>query len=77
MRRTISRNYSPLPGPVGERRVSCAYCGLKWMRSECVRDASGFLACPDDREGRDAVTLDRLNAQHAARASMPRPGVRD
>lgn len=63
--RTIPRNIA-LPLPRGERRVTCDYCGAKWMRSDCIRDASGFLACPDDQEGRDAVTLDRLNAASAS-----------
>jgi len=73
----MSRNYSPLPGPAGERRVSCDYCGSKWYRSELVRDASGHLACPDDQDGRDVATLDRINAQNAARAAQRRPRVLD
>jgi hypothetical protein len=41
--------------------VTCDYCGIKWYRSECRVDASGFLACPDDQDGRDQVTCDRQN----------------
>lgn len=73
--RTIARKYSPLPGPPGERRVSCDYCGITWMRSQCRRDAAGFLACPDDQDGRDTVTLDRANAAGAAEVRLPRPGM--
>lgn len=74
--RTIPRRYPNLPGPPGERRVFCDYCGIKWYRSELHRDASGFLACPDEGDGRDATTLDRLNARAAAAAARPRPGRR-
>jgi hypothetical protein len=76
-RLTMSRHYYPLPGPPGERRAACSYCGMTFYRSDMVRDASGHLACPDDQDGRDTATLDRLNAQHAAKAGMRRPGVRD
>lgn len=48
----------------GDYRCLCDYCGITWMRSELVRDGSGLLRCPDET-GRDAVTLDRLNAQHS------------
>lgn len=60
--RTIPRRY-PFPAPRGERRYTCDYCGMKWYISQLRRDASGFYACPDDQDGRDTVTLDRLNAQ--------------
>lgn len=75
MRRTISRHYR-LPAPAGERRVNCDYCGMKWYRSELVRDPSGYLACPDDQDGRDISTLDRLNSQYAARAAQARHPLR-
>lgn len=68
---TMPRKYA-LPAPVGERRVVCDYCGITWYRSECRRDAAGFLACPDDQGGRDSVTLDRQNAEYAARAQARR-----
>jgi len=73
--RTMSRRYSPTPGPPGERRDFCAYCGMKWYRSQMRRDASGQLACPDDQPGRDAVTLDRINSQNARTVRQPRPTV--
>lgn len=57
----MPRRYPNLPGPRGERRVACDYCGCVYYRSSLRRDASGFLACPDET-GRDAVTLDRANA---------------
>ena len=65
---TIPRKY-PGSAPPGERKVMCDYCGMAWLRSVCRRDASGFLACPDDQDGRDTVTLDRINAQAAAQVS--------
>lgn len=60
---TMPRNYGPIPG--GDRRVECAYCGMTWYRRDCRRDAAGYIVCPDDMEGRDTVTLDRLNAAGA------------
>ena len=69
---TMPRRY-PFPAPPGERRATCAYCGMEWYRSSLRRDASGYLVCPDDDEGRDKVTLDRLNNHYAAQASMRRP----
>lgn len=36
-----------------------------WLRSRLVRDASGLLACPDDKSGRCEVELNQLNAQGA------------
>jgi hypothetical protein len=72
---TMPRQYGRLPGPPGERRVVCDYCGITWYRSACRRDASGFLACPDDQSGRDTATLDRLNAQAAAQVRYPRPAI--
>lgn len=44
---------------------ACDYCGAAYYRDQLVRNESGFLACPDDRKGRDEVLLDRLNNQHA------------
>lgn len=43
----------------------CDYCSIMWHRSKLIRDAAGFLACPDDQKGRDIVTLNKLNAQSA------------
>ncbi len=59
--RTMPRNYS-FPAPAGERRVACDYCGMTWYRSQMVRDTAGRLACPDDMDGRDEVTLDKINS---------------
>lgn len=70
--RTMPRQY-PFPAPAGERRVDCAYCGLKWYRSQCIRDATGQLVCPDDQDGRDNVTLDRANVAAAAQATRRTP----
>lgn len=45
----------------------CDYCGAAFYRHELCRNESGFLACKDDRKGRDEVKLNRLNAEHAER----------
>lgn len=52
----------------------CSICGVAWPRSMLVRKADGQLYCPDDRSGRDAVTLSRLNA---ARKRQPEQRPRD
>ena len=41
----------------------CDICGVACPRSKLVRKADGLLYCPDDRAGRDAVTLNRLNSR--------------
>lgn len=63
--RTIGYKW-PRRAPHGDRTVHCDYCGVAWRRSQCTRDRSGRLACPDDRRGRDEATLDELNASTAA-----------
>jgi hypothetical protein len=65
--RTIGRKYNG--GVRGDWAAECDYCGATWHRSRMVRDASGFLACPDDQDGKDSVTLARENA--ASAKSMP------
>jgi hypothetical protein len=42
--------------------VACDYCGVSWPRFKLRRDGAGLFACPDEGDGRDARTLDRLNA---------------
>ena len=63
--RTIGHRW-PSTAPQGDRAVFCDYCGVKWRRSQCTRDASGRLACPDDRKGKDELTLSEENAAAAA-----------
>jgi hypothetical protein len=60
----INRNW-----PKGTYQAKCDYCGAQYMRHQLRRNESGFLACADDRKGRDEVLLNRLNAQHAAQPS--------
>lgn len=69
---TMPRRYTG-KAPAGERRVICDFCGMTWYRSVCRRLPGGMLACPDDQDGRDSTTLDRLNAANAAAARLPRP----
>lgn len=51
--------------PRGTYRARCDYCGAGFMRHQLRRNESGFLACPDDQQGRDEVMLNRLNVQHS------------
>ena len=60
--------------PRGDYRARCAYCGVHWYRSEMWVDGSGNLVCPDEGDGRDAVTLSKLNAEAAA-AHAGRAGI--
>lgn len=56
---TIGRHY------VGPRRNwidTCDYCAVDWPRDQLVVDDNGYLACPDDRDGRVEKALDRLRA---------------
>ncbi len=55
--------------------MTCDYCGVLWPRSRLRRDGAGLLSCPDEGDGRDSVTLSRLNA--AGAASMPTIKARD
>ena len=64
---TKPRKY-PFPAPPGEYSTTCDYCGCEWYRSDLRRDASGFLACPDDQDGRDTVTLQRLETEAISKA---------
>lgn len=62
MSQTIGKRFR---GKLGDSTAHCSYCGVRWLRSELVRDASGRFACPDDVKGRDEVTLDQANAAAA------------
>lgn len=73
---TMPRRYQG-PAPAGERRAECAYCGLTWYRSSMIRDPAGRLACPDDQDGRDEVTLARLNAEGGVHQPQPSPVTED
>ena len=69
--RTIGYRW-PRNAPRGDFCVHCDYCGSRWRRSQCVRDRSGRLACPQDQGGRDERTLDELNvASGRERAKLP------
>lgn len=61
----------------GERsRALCDHCGARWDRRELVRDASGLLRCPQEGDGRDAVTLTEANVAAAeawADRKIPEP----
>jgi hypothetical protein len=54
--------HRPSDSPRGDTQRACSYCGVYWLRSKLRRDAAGLLACPDDQDGLDAVTLTEGNA---------------
>ena len=73
---TIGRRW-PASAPRGDYAETCAICQVKYRRSQLVRRADGLLVCSgpgtlDDAAGRDAATLDRLNAEHARNAGRNR-----
>lgn len=76
--RTIGRHW-PKSAPPGDAPARCSYCGVLWRRSQLTRDRAGLYACPQDREGRDVVTLSLLNAKSAAEnrgvSSVPSDGI--
>lgn len=61
----------------GQRSVAlCDYCGARFDRRDLVRDASGLLRCPQEGDGRDAVTLNEANVAAAeawADRKIPEP----
>lgn len=59
--------------PRGDVVAMCDYCGVNWYRSQLYRDASGFLVCPDEGPGLDAVTLDQENAAYRPRGPVTYP----
>lgn len=66
----MPRRYPNPPGPPGERRVSCDYCGFWYYRTTMSRDSQGLLVCSDGCDsGLSAYDLDRANA--AAAQSPP------
>jgi hypothetical protein len=61
----ITRRW-PKRAPKGDYAAECADCGVLWRRSELQPKGDGQLFCPDCIDGRDAVTLNDLNARAAA-----------
>lgn len=66
---TIGRNHV---GPARTWAEECSYCGVMWLRTDMVRNADGYLACPDDREGRTAIEIDAQRASDASEVSVIR-----
>lgn len=71
---TIGRTYC---GPRRNWAEDCDYCGVKWHRSELRMNESGFLACPDDRDGRVEKALDYQRAIDASDPSIIRGKSRE
>lgn len=63
--KTIPNHVDP-SWPRGTHQAKCDYCGAAFMRHQLRRNESGFLACPDDQQGRDEVQLNRMNAESGA-----------
>lgn len=62
MRRSfLHHNWSR--APFGDYESMCDICGVACPRSKLRKKADGLLYCPDDADGRDAVTLSRLNSR--------------
>lgn len=59
----IGRRYS---GRKREYTADCDYCGVRFHRAELVLNPEGFLACPDDRDGRTAIEIDYQRAMDSA-----------
>lgn len=73
--RTIGRTYT---GPSRNWAEACDVCGVEWHRSEMTRLEDGVLVCPDDRDGKTTLELDREYADNArARVGIVRPKTRD
>lgn len=74
---TIGRHW-PKSAPRGDTQAICAYCGVRWRRSELRLDEAGNLYCPDEGSGKDVVALSRENAARARKRNRlvenKRPG---
>lgn len=78
MTRTIGKDWPKSAAP-GDYAAACDICGAMYRRSQLVRMRDGNLACTgsgtnDDAKGRDAVTLDALNATRRIRPRRPHRG---
>lgn len=71
---TIGRKYS---GPRRNWAERCDYCDVMWHRNELRLDENGYLACPDDRDGRVEKALDYQRAIDASEPSIVRGKTRD
>lgn len=58
--------------PRGDFESMCSICGVACARTKLRRKADGLYYCPDCQPGRDAVTLNHLNAE----SNRNRPRVR-
>lgn len=69
---SMPRRWGPIPG--GDRRQTCAGCGITYYRSTMAKKEDGLIYCSElgCADGRVARTLDRLAAQNAARPPKPK-----
>jgi hypothetical protein len=74
--RTIGYRH-PKTSPRRDHPVTCDICGVRWLRSKCVRDPSGLLRCPDDQDGREAFELAEITARNAESLGYREPGHMD
>lgn len=65
---TIGRHWKR--PPKGDFQSECAYCGVRWRRSELTRDSAGLLRCPDEGDGHDSTALSALNAEAYRMSSL-------
>lgn len=62
--RTIGKHHPD--GRVSNYTALCAYCGVRYYRSELKKDMSGNLVCPDEGNGRSMLALDTMVAAQSA-----------
>lgn len=67
---TIGRKWPKRSSPPGDYSAMCDYCGVMWRRSQLRKDRAGLLACPDEGDGADVVTLSEANAADAGRPRL-------
>ena len=76
MARTIGKRW-PSTAPRKDYPAYCAFCGVKWRRSELRRDTAGRLVCPDEGDGLDEVILTQMNADGARKSRRSASQLKD
>lgn len=74
--RTIGKHW-PKSAEFCDYTAKCDYCDVVWRRSQLRRDGAGFLACPDEGDGLDRVTLDQMNEAASLEDERSNPGEND
>jgi len=72
--RTIGRKW-PKRRLDGDFTAMCDYCGVHWRFFQMRRDRAGYLVCPDEGPGLDALSLSEANARGAHRRRPRNPNA--